>query len=299
MRKLLLTLALFSLSCSSDVSIMKRQEDQAPDETAIETDNQATVDTSVGQDTSGNDVMTDLTVGFAQIHFRQIACPACVGEASEFDITAELKIHYPTSGNYYEWITPVGECTTNIFETHVSSQPMTATMPAYFNSISLNPTSQGVWTNNYLYEYQYERNASYSVTSEHVTINNAFQTLEGFDSIEPYTLLWVDPSYAFDAAISKSGTYFNWFPVIPNSQFEITIAVYSSDGSQYLGAVSCMEIDTGSMYVPGTYFQAFPHYSLVAVHLTRHRVDRVPVPDLNGYFESHMRWEVVGTGHIE
>ncbi len=60
-----------------------------------------------------------------------------------------------------------------------------------------------------------------------------------------------------------------------------------------------MENDTGSMFVPGTYFQTFPTWSLAAIHLSRHRVDRVPVPELNGWLESHMQWEVVGTGHVE
>ena len=32
--------------------------------------------------------------------------------------------------------------------------------------------------------------------------------------------------------------------------FEIIVAVYSPDGSQLLGAVSCMETDTGYMFVP-------------------------------------------------
>ena len=81
--------------------------------------------------------------------------------------------------------------------------------------------------------------------------------------------------------------------------FEIIIAVYSSDGSQFLGAVSCLEEDTGYMIIPGSYFQMYPTWSLAAVHLIRHKIDSVPVVDLNGYFQSHMMWEVIGTGHIE
>jgi len=292
-------LLLMLSGCSSDVSIMKRQDLEPASETGVSTlvDPEDT-SISTNQDTASSQ-MTDLTIGFGQIYFRQIACPACVGEASEFDITADLKLHYPTAGNYYGWTTPVGTCTTNIYETHVSSQPLLATQSASFNSITLNPSDQGAWNNNYLYEYQYERNTDYIVTSEHGVIQEAFQTLEGFDSIQPYTLLWVDPSYAFDTVISKSGTSFSWVPSISDSQFEITVAVYSPDGSQYLGAVSCMEEDYGSLFIPGTYFQSFPHWSLAAVYLTRHRFNRVAAPNFNGYFESHMRWEVVGTGHIE
>jgi hypothetical protein len=298
-----LLIALILTGCTTDVSISKTYDNEPSADTsnvAIESD---TTDTNVVADTSessetGNS-MTDLTIGFSQIYFRQVACPACIGETSEFDIRAELKFHHPTSGNYNEWLTPVGDCTTNIFESHVSSQPLASSNPAYFNAIALNPSGNGIWTNDYMYEYQYERNTSYTITSEHGTIPNAFTTVEGFDSIEPYTLFWIDPSYAFEAVISKNGTYFSWAPTVPNSQFEIMIAVYTSDGAQLLGVVSCMENDNGSMYISGTYFQSFPPWSLTAVHLTRHRFNRVAVPELNGYLESHMKWSVVGTGHIE
>ena len=181
----------------------------------------------------------------------------------------------------------------------MSSQPLQTSQQASFNGITLNPSGQGTWTNGFIYEYQYERNTSYSVTSEHGIIQDAFTSIEGFDDIQPYTLLWVDPSYAFEPVISKSGTSFSWFPTVPDSQFEIIIAVYSPDGSQFLGAVSCLEQDTGSMFVPGSYFQSYPYWSLAAVHLIRHRIDRRPAPEMNGYFQSHMLWEVVGTGHIE
>ena len=243
--------------------------------------------------------MTDLSVGLATIHFRQISCPACVGAYAEFDISAELKMHQPTSGDYFQYMTPVGTCTTNLIETYVSSQPVQATQPAMFNNISLNPSGQGEWRNDYLFEYQIERQTPHTIVTENGTIIDAFTTIEGFDDIQPYTLLWVDPSYAFDAVISKNGTTFTWFPVLPLDYFEILIAVYSPDGSQLLGAVSCMETDTGYMWVPGNYFQTFPTWSLAAVHLIRHRIGRQIAPEFNGYIDSHMIWEVVGTGHIE
>jgi hypothetical protein len=208
-------------------------------------------------------------------------------------------MHQPTSGDYFEYMTPVGTCTTQMIETYVSSQPVQATQPAMFNSIQLNPSGQGQWTNNYLYEYQIQRQTPHTIVTENGTIVDAFTTIEGFDDIQPYTLLWVDPSYAFDAVISKNGTTFTWFPVLPLDYFEILIAVYSPDGSQLLGAVSCMETDTGYMFVPGAYFQSYPMWSLAAVHLIRHRIGRQIAPEFNGYIDSHMIWEVIGTGHIE
>ena len=281
-------------ACSQDVSIMKipNNEDTAP---ATATDTQH--DTFHPQD-SGTIDISAFTAGFAKIHFQQVACPACLGVTQEINIAASLKLHLPTSADYTAHLTDVGTCTTSIYETHVSSQPLGSNQVSYFNDIPLSPAVDG-WENSGIYDYQYSRNTQHTISSEHGDISNAFTSIEGFDSIEPYTLLWVDPSYAYDAVISKSGTTFTWSPTRSDLQFEIIIAVYSSDGSQLLGAVSCMETDSGSMYIPGSYFQSFPAHSLTAVHLRRHQVDAVPVNSLGGNLQSHMMWEVIGTGHIE
>lgn len=294
------TIFCFLFACSSDVSIMKRADDDTPKDTG----NDLVIDESATEPSNEteqepSDEMTELTAGYGELHFRQIACPPCVGAASEFDITATLKLHQPTSGDYTDYLQAPGTCTTNLIQTHVSSQPLVSTQQAAFNGITLTPVASGEWHNGFIYEHQYERNTSYSVTSEHGIINNAFTSIEGFNDIQPYTLLWVDPSYAYDAVISKTGTTFTWDPIVNNSLFEVIIAVYSSDGSQFLGAVSCIENDNGSIYIPGTYFQGYPYWSLAAVHLIRHKIEKQPAEVLNGYFQSHMIWEVVGTGHIE
>jgi len=293
------------ISCGSDIIISTKVEEKTQDtsdvvvveETAAPSDPPSEPSSSPTSEPESQ--MTDYSVGLATIHFRQIACPACVGAYGEFEISANLKMHQPTSGDYFEYMTPVGTCTTQLLESYVSSQPLQATQPAMFNSITLNPSGQGEWANSYLYEHQIQRQTPHTITTENGTIIDAFTTIEGFDDIQPYTLLWVDPSYAFDAVISKSGTYFSWLPVLSGDQFEIIVAVYSPDGSQLLGAVSCQEMDTGSMFIPGTYFQSYPYWSLAAVHFIRHRVDRRPAPEFNGYIDSHMIWEAIGTAHVE
>jgi len=290
----------FLISCGGDILISSKYEEKSNDssvsEDPVPTPNYEP--TGNPADEPSNE-MTDLSVGIAMIHFRQIACPACMGAYGEFEISAELKMHQPTSGDYFQYMTPAGTCTTQLLESYVSSQPLPSTQTAMFNSIVLSPSGQGQWTNNYLYEYQIQRQTPHTITTENGTIPNAFVTIEGFDDIQPYTLLWVDPSYAFDAVISKNGTTFSWYPVLPLDYFEIIVAVYSPDGSQFLGAVSCLEHDTGYMWVPGDYFQQFPYWSLTAVHLIRHRIASTMAPQFNGHIDSHMIWEVVGTGHVE
>ena len=69
------------ISCSSDVSIMK-QNDPLPEETASPEQQIETGEPSIEPSSEPSSEMTELTIGFGEIHFRQIACPACVGESS-------------------------------------------------------------------------------------------------------------------------------------------------------------------------------------------------------------------------
>ena len=79
----------------------------------------------------------------------------------------------------------------------------------------------------------------------------------------------------------------------------ITLAVYTPDGSSLLGYVACSGGDTGMMTIPGQYLSSYPTWALVAVHMARHKVEFVPWEEENTYLETHMEWEVIGTGHIE
>tara|TARA_A100001515_G_scaffold132504_2_gene120988 strand:- start:770 stop:1663 length:894 start_codon:yes stop_codon:yes gene_type:complete len=295
-----LTILTLLMACSGDISIIKVYDDK-------DTNSSIVVDTSNTSNVlDGNDdISPDLTnvVGLARYHFKQIACPACVGVSSEFDIQAYLKLHYPTSGDYFEHLQYIDGCTTNIYDTFVSSQPANYNGNPSFKGlgqpIQLYSVGLNEWQVSGLYEYQYERLTQHSIAIDNIIIQDAFLTVEGFDWIEPYTLLWVDPSYAFEAPIYRSGTTFTWSPVVANTQFEVIVAVYSPDGSRFLGAVSCLENDSGSIFIPPTYLQSFSPGSLTAVHLIRHRMNSVVSPELGGTLQSHMLWEVIGTGHIE
>ena len=301
-----LTLLLLA-GCGSDIAIITtdpKETVETEDSLVVDSDdNVGTLEPSVQPSdepsSEPSSEMTDLTIGFAEISLTQIACPACVGVSYEFDISASLKLHQPTAGGYNDWLTPIGSCVTQEIGSYVSSSPLNVSGTASFNSIQLYPIGQAEWSSSNLYEYQIPRRQNITVSTEAGDIPSAFETLEGFDSIEPYTLLWVDPSYAFDAVISRQGTTFTWYPAISDAQFEILIAVYSPDGSQFLGMVACMENDVGYMNVPGSYFQSYPTWALAAVYLTRHRTDRSRAEQFNGWLESHQSWTVLGTGHIE
>ena len=77
---------LFYIACASDIAIITTQEKDNLDTSAYVDQYE---DSSV-EDTGFEDNLNyNLNIGFAKIHFRQIACPQCVGEYNEFDIKAE------------------------------------------------------------------------------------------------------------------------------------------------------------------------------------------------------------------
>ena len=287
------------IACGSDIAIITTEK--RPIDTSVSAIDETGEPTSQSEEPSSEPAseMTDLTIGFAEISLTQIACPACMGVSSEFDISANLKLHQPTTGGYNDMLVPVGTCVTQELGSYVSSTPLAISGTASFNSIQLYPSGQAEWTASNLQEFQIPRREPITVSTDAGLIPNAFETLEGFDDIQPWELRYVDPSYAFAAVVSKQGTTFTWYPVITGAQFEVMVVVYSPDGSQILGLVSCMENDVGYITVPGSYFQAYPTWALAAVYLTRHRTDRQPAYEFNGYLESHQTWAVLGTGHIE
>lgn len=298
-------LTLLLMSCASDIAIITTEEKGNDDTNSSVVVNTETSEpendvTSEPENTlEPSDEMTDLTIGFAEISLTQIACPACMGVYSEFDISASLKLHQPTTGGYTDEIVQPGTCVTQELGSYVSSTPLDIPGIASFNSIQLYPTGPAEWAATSLQEYQIPRRQPITIVTDNGTIPNAFETLEGFDDVQPWELRYVDPSYAFAAVVSKQGTTFTWYPVITGALFEVMVVTYSPDGSQILGLVSCMEPDMGYMTIPGSYFQSYPTWSLTAIYLTRHRIDRQPAYDFNGYIESHQTWTVLGTGHVE
>lgn len=284
---------LLIFACASDVSIMKRQEPESNlNETGL---------ASLADSASSTDSFIDGTSGYLHYYLRQVACPSCVGESQEITLTMTLETHEPISDSHTLWIPNQGECTNTFQYITPSTNSISLGDTLYVQSIhslSLYQGSPGSYSAT-LYESQYDRNYNYSVSSSD-SLLFAFQSLHGFDTIEPYSMLYVDPSYAFQTPIQRTGATFWWTPYGDSNQtFNITIAAYSPDGSQFLGYATCSGADSGQLTVPGQYLANFPSGSLAAIHLTRHKVALEPSDYLNSYIETHMEWEVVGTGFIQ
>lgn len=298
---------LFSLllSCTTDIGIITIEKPQEDTSTIIDTFKE---ENEPGQEqnepTSEPGGETDEingTVGLVKWELEQVACPACMGVSQEITVTFQADFHNNISDVHPTWIPPQGQCVQTLNYLSISRNSLnlgnTINVVGPYNTFTAYKDNVNIYKTN-IYENQYDRDSLYSIyLNDNSQIQ--FNSIRGFDYIEPLELRYVDPSYAFAAAIMRSGSTFWWGPSGTNEDFNITLAVYSQDGSQLLGYVSCTGADNGMMTIPGNYLSNFPVWSLVAVHMTRYKSERAVYQELGGYVDIQLYWSVVGTGHIE
>jgi len=289
---------LLMLACSTEVGLMgyvdKKQDTFQPEPSP-----EASAEPS--QEPSSEPSIEGIS-GYINYYLRQVACPACVGESQELLVEFKTKFYEPTSDLHTEWIPEIGTCTNQLLITVPSTNPIDigpeVTVSGPVHSFVATRSSIGEHYA-YLYETQYDRNAVHDVSLSAYDEQFTFASIEGFDYIEPWNMLFVDPSYAFDAAILRSGMTFSWGPYGSSGVFMVTIAAYNQQGNQLLGYAACVGPDQGYLTFPGAYLSVFPAGSLAVIHLARHKVTMVPYVPLNSHIETHMEWEVVGTGYLQ
>lgn len=311
-----------ALACT-EVSISKTyQPDDSdfPEDMIIE--NETDIDTSTSSiedtapdtnliDTSDTSQQNDLsqTVGYVEMGLMQASCPYCLGLTQEINITSFARFHQPTGASHTSWLPQVDGCR-DYYETTVSSQNIDVgqfvTLQNNFgDNITLNQTYDPtglIYQNGYLMESNFRRNTSHTLSAQDKVAPAVLETLRGFDYIEPYTMLYVDPSYAFQTPINRNGNnIFTWGPSASdnNSFFTIHISVYSNDGSYYYGTVICRSPDVGSMTIPGSYFNQYQPGNLTSIHLMRHKIYMNQYQEFGGTIEGYSWWEVIGTGFIQ
>ena len=296
MKYIILTLL---LACGSDVSIMKRDE-KSQDTSDIVSDINTSPEPAIEPSSEPSDERMGIS-GYTHLHLKQVACPACVGEVQEIRINFTAEFHQPISDNHTEWIPQVGECTNALTGINPSTIPVDVgsflSVTNTSHNFSASQVGTGLFQTENIYEGQLQRDALYEVQTD--IGSYSFFSSHGFDFIEPYTMFYVDPSYAFAAPINRSGAAFSWAPTSVNSVFMIRVAAYSGDGSVFFGHATCVGEDNGFMMIPAEYLNIFPAGSLAAIHLARHKVELVETDIFNSYIETHMEWEVVGTGYLQ
>ena len=294
-----IVLLFFICACGMETSIVGVVDNNSDDTSEIVPDVTIT-DTT---DTSFTTPSLEGVVGYVNYTFQQVACQNCLGVTQEITLDFSATFHNRITDTHTSWMPGVGSCIENVAETSPAHTPIdvgsSLQVSGPVSSFSVPRIGQNTYQTSNIYETQYDRDGTHTVYSEAISDGFTFISSRGFDYIEPFSLLYVDMSYAYQAPIYTTGTTFYWGPSGSGEKFMIIIAVYTSNGSSLLGYVACMGEDIGYMTIPGEYLSSYSQGSLVAVHLSRQSIDMSPSYDLGGYVETHMVWEVVGTGHIE
>ena len=182
------------------------------------------VDSAENIDSGGSDIVepsqenTNDYLGkdiYIEYGLRQISCLYCVGETNEITVNLDLYIHDPTDQDLFRSILDPGTCTSNFNyyqnSFYLYSNYNSVRVYNNFNNYNLYP-NQNVYSVSFNSDYMYNRLTHHSIMIDQYSFDNAFVSIEGFDYIEPYTMLYVDASYAFDPNINRSGTTFYWGP---------------------------------------------------------------------------------------
>jgi hypothetical protein len=303
----------YLLACGSDISVItvEKQNDTSEDIIVSEATTEDTFEyqepsssptsePSVSEPNSSEPSQEFLNKDiFVEYGLRQISCLYCVGENQEITVDMKVSIHETTQQDLFRSILDPGTCTSNFnyYQNALSLNYNYSSVVVYnnFNNYNLFPI-QGVYSTTFYSDYMYNRTASHGIMVDQFAFDNAFVSIEGFDFIEPFTMLYVDPSYAFDPNVSRAGTYFSWGPAGASDYFQILISAFSYDGSQVLGTSACASEDVGSLYFPGEYLQMYPPGSLLLIYMQRYSVSEKVID--NSLISAELYWEVVGTGSL-
>jgi len=268
------------------------------------------------EDTEDTELPPDNAIGgYLKYSLTQIACPGCFNDAEGLDVRMESLFHFPITGSWTPHLPERGKCIVNMEEQAPSvSQVSVGTQIDFIGGWSSgHMQAQGIvspsnfqYTTGYMAEANYNRDTWHDlyISDHNIAIEGAFKSIHGFDYVEPYELMWIDPSYAFAVTLFRSGMSFSWGPNGSDDDFMIVVASYDPISGVYLGNIACMGADTGNMNIPAQYASTLPANTLGSVHFQRHKRARFPFNRFTGYdhsvwIETHMFWEAVGTGYIE
>ncbi|MFT6144421.1 MAG: hypothetical protein ACJAZO_003037 [Myxococcota bacterium] len=264
-------------------------------------------DTNGGGDVSA----TGMTGGLIELSMLQVACPACFNQSNGLQVSGAAAFHGPSPTSWTQWLPPSGSCAINPTRGGPTTPRVDVGEWVYLESGAASipmrrTTGQGglFYDAAGLTESDYRRNASFDVNVPDGGIGGSFridggmESTEGFDSISPQEMLYVNPEAAFAASVSQQGQGFSWSPSGGVGNFLVQLDIYASDGSALVGSVVCYGPDNGFMTVPGGMLSNFPSYGLVAIGMYRYKVSETVIPSNGATLQAISQFGVMGTGTL-
>jgi hypothetical protein len=257
-------------------------------------------------DTASNTNPTGKTAGLVEMSLLQVACPECFGMTTSVQVFATVGFHNAVSKSWTDWMPAVGSCAQNLTPTGLSVNFEDVGEYVYLSSgsrsISLrknNGDGGATYQSSGLTETDYVRTAAYDLSvpdDAGKEALGAIRTPQGWETIEPFELLYTELSSAFSANIRIQNAQFSWSPSGGNGTFVILLQAYNPSGSQYLGSVLCRGNDNGAMTIPSTQLQGFPKGALLAISLYRYQIENATLPGSGHSIEGIASFGVMGTG---
>ena len=265
-----------------------------------------TGDTDTDTDTDTGSNPTGKTAGLVEMSLLQVACPACFGMTTSVQVFATVGFHNPVSQSWTDWMPSVGSCAQNLTPTGLSVSFEDVGEYVYLSSgsrsVSLrksNGDGGATYQSSGLTETDYVRTASYDLSvpgDSGKEAVGAIRTPQGWTSIEPFELLYTQPTSAFSAIIRKQNAQFSWAPSGGSGTFVILLQAYNAAGTTYLGSVMCRGNDNGALTIPTAQLQSFPKGSLLAVSFYRYQIENATLPGSGHSIEGIASFGVMGTG---
>ena len=277
--------------------------DQDPD---VDTDTDADSDTDTDTDTDvtpSGDVM-----GAVEMSYLAYACPDIYGLTDALQFSVAAVFHDPVTGSWYDDLPAEGSCEANSAPSPLASSFKDLGSWAYLNtgskSISLQRTSQNgqpYYLSGSLAQGDLVKNAFFdlNVPDGSLDVTDVLLTpSDGFTSITPLAIA-NDCNSAFAAQIFSTAATFQWAPTGVAESMIIDLQIYNSQGTSFLGSVTCHSSDSGSATVPQTMLSSYPKNSLVVVNMWRRQVESAVDPASGHTLEGAAVLGIVGTGTLK
>jgi hypothetical protein len=218
--------------------------------------------------------------GLVEVTHLQTACPECFG-TTEIDVTASAVFHDPASGSWMDGFPALGGCDVN-----GAASPLADSYTDVGDFVYLTAGSKSLvlkrtqseggpkYTAQSTDTYDFARSAFYDLQAPDggdmgpIDLTDVLLTPSGFDSIEPWDMLYTSSQSAFSASVSKSYAALSWSPAGAD-QIRVIVTVFDGYSGSYLGSVDCRDYDNGYFVVPPQSLSSFPAYSLLGIYIFR------------------------------
>lgn len=298
----------FAFSCYTDYSVI----DRPPGDSDVNIE-----DTQQGDDTNDTNTEpvepTGLIGGVIQLGYTYTPCVDCFIGILQTDAFAAASFHTPQNRSWYDWLPPVGTCSSpagpnvnpsSYYDVGVTIRLATPVVLNVMNksnqSGKITYQSGQLANSGWISGGDYALTVGPNSTLSEFMLEDIVSAPMPFTHLQPSQMFTPNPAYAFSGVLRRD--YVNQFSYVPagdSDLFILTIDVYDETGNYYMGGVMCVNNDVGTLTMPAGMLSGFPQYSLASVTFYKWRVRSGVIPSNGATVEGVGQYGVVGTAILQ